>query len=347
LIYLINFDLDDSREDRGNTAARRKVRTCPPATQRNYLMIGRSWARWIADFLEFHAPFGYLYTNMFPHKFGFSARFRRNVIVTGVFLLVLSCSSASVAQTSSDTSIVEPTAEGGSAHPSISAPVLVVGSLATTAILFKTDQQTSDALFDWKNRNHFMGQVSHVVTNLGDGGASLAFFGGTTVYSLAAGDNRALQLGKIGLESYMFSGTVALILKETFGRQRPNLATRSGGTFYGPLAYFRQTGTPTHGISFFDSFPSGHTTSAFAAATTISDYFDKPWVTYTSYSVATIVGISRITERMHWASDVFVGGIIGYYSTKFVEHLNYGKSEISVLPSANDQSYAVTVTLKM
>ncbi len=28
--------------------------------------------------------------------------------------------------------------------------------------------------------------------------------------------------------------------------------------------------------------------------------------------MATLVGISRLTEHAHWASDVFVGGLIGY-----------------------------------
>jgi PAP2 superfamily. len=34
--------------------------------------------------------------------------------------------------------------------------------------------------------------------------------------------------------------------------------------------------------------------------------------------MATLVGISRLTERAHWASDVFVGGLIGYVCGKQV-----------------------------
>jgi membrane-associated phospholipid phosphatase len=37
-----------------------------------------------------------------------------------------------------------------------------------------------------------------------------------------------------------------------------------------------------------------------------------------SYSAATLVGITRLTEHEHWASDVFVGGLIGYLCGKQV-----------------------------
>jgi membrane-associated phospholipid phosphatase len=52
-------------------------------------------------------------------------------------------------------------------------------------------------------------------------------------------------------------------------------------------------------------------------------YRDKPAVPVISYSAATLVGISRLTEQKHWASDVFAGALIGYLcGRQVVSHYN-------------------------
>ena len=54
-------------------------------------------------------------------------------------------------------------------------------------------------------------------------------------------------------------------------------------------------------------------TAAFAAATVFArEYKDHLWVPILSYSAATLIGLSRITENAHWASDVFAGAALGY-----------------------------------
>ncbi|MFI5252382.1 MAG: phosphatase PAP2 family protein [Bacteroidota bacterium] len=224
---------------------------------------------------------------------------------------------------------------------------MAIGSIGITAILLKTDQHTSDALFQWKMNHHFAGQVSRNITNLGDGKASLAIFGGAILYSLASDNKRPLELGKIGLESFVFSGVVTQLLKQVIGRQRPNVSTTKGGKFSGPFSYFRQKTGNRQGISSFDAFPSGHTTTVFSAATVIADYANTPWVTYSSYTIATVASLSRITERMHWASDVFVGGLIGYYSTKLVEKMNTFSPDVSLSPVASQESWGMMLRLKL
>jgi membrane-associated phospholipid phosphatase len=100
------------------------------------------------------------------------------------------------------------------------------------------------------------------------------------------------------------------------------------------------------GISSFDAFPSGHTVTIFAAATTISDFYTEPWVSYTCYSLASLTAISRITESTHWMSDCFVGAIIGYYGTKLVEKWNYGSGDITLLPQADEHQYGLLLSVK-
>lgn len=62
------------------------------------------------------------------------------------------------------------------------------------------------------------------------------------------------------------------------------------------------------------SFPSGHTTAAFASATSLSCTYKKWYVTIPSYAYAGLVGYSRLRLGMHYPSDVLAGALIGIAS---------------------------------
>ena len=80
----------------------------------------------------------------------------------------------------------------------------------------------------------------------------------------------------------------------------------------------------------YTSFPSAHTTVAFAAATAASREVDRSWpaaaryVTPVSYTVATLVGLSRMYKNKHWASDVVAGAGLGAYSAVLFDRYNRG-----------------------
>lgn len=59
------------------------------------------------------------------------------------------------------------------------------------------------------------------------------------------------------------------------------------------------------------SFPSGHTTAAFATATAVSLSYKKWYVTVPSYLYAGFVGYSRMRLGVHYPSDVLGGMVIG------------------------------------
>lgn len=59
------------------------------------------------------------------------------------------------------------------------------------------------------------------------------------------------------------------------------------------------------------SFPSGHTSSAFANATALSIAFPKWYVIVPSYAWAGTVAYSRMHLGVHYPSDVLLGAIIG------------------------------------
>ncbi len=59
------------------------------------------------------------------------------------------------------------------------------------------------------------------------------------------------------------------------------------------------------------SFPSGHTSTAFATATTLSLEFKKWYVVVPAYAWATSVGYSRLYLGEHYPTDVFAGAVVG------------------------------------
>ena len=59
------------------------------------------------------------------------------------------------------------------------------------------------------------------------------------------------------------------------------------------------------------SFPSGHTSLAFATATALSLKYPKWYVIAPTYFWACSVGYSRMNLGMHYPSDVFAGAVLG------------------------------------
>lgn len=73
-----------------------------------------------------------------------------------------------------------------------------------------------------------------------------------------------------------------------------------------------------------NSFPSGHTATAFAGAEFLwQEYKDKSiWYGIAGYTVATGTGLFRIYNNRHWLTDVAAGAGIGILSTKIAYWIN-------------------------
>lgn len=71
-----------------------------------------------------------------------------------------------------------------------------------------------------------------------------------------------------------------------------------------------------------DSFPSGHTTFAFSTATTLALEHHNWYITTPAYLWATLIGIGRIHQGVHYPSDVVAGAIIGISTSWFTFYAN-------------------------
>jgi membrane-associated phospholipid phosphatase len=119
-------------------------------------------------------------------------------------------------------------------------------------------------------------------------------------------DAKLKEATLLGTEGVVLSALAARVLKHAFGRERPFLGT-GPDEFNGPTIH-----------EDWDSWPSGHTTVAFAAATAFHLEYRKTWVSVLAYSLAALSGLSRMHDDRHWASDVFAGAAIGIVTTRAV-----------------------------
>ncbi len=62
------------------------------------------------------------------------------------------------------------------------------------------------------------------------------------------------------------------------------------------------------------SFPSGHTTAAFAFAAAVWNSDSKRWMKWGSLSLAILMGYSRLHVGVHYPSDVLAGVCIGLFA---------------------------------
>lgn len=88
---------------------------------------------------------------------------------------------------------------------------------------------------------------------------------------------------------------------------------------------------------YYNSFPSGHTTCAFALYCSLALILDKPAYKLLFFIIALLVGYSRIYLSQHFFEDVYAGSLIGVVITIFVFYFIqknteswYEKSLISV-----------------
>lgn len=70
--------------------------------------------------------------------------------------------------------------------------------------------------------------------------------------------------------------------------------------------------------SAWNSFPSGHTATAFTGAHLLFREYKEtsPWIGIAGYATATTIGVMRMLNKRHWLSDVAAGAGIGILSVE-------------------------------
>lgn len=223
----------------------------------------------------------------------------------------------------------------------------VLGGAATLGGFLLADQAVYDAVDPPSLDRTGTGRISQTVTKFG-ATYGLAFLAGFTGYGFIAKDDKALETSYLAAEAIATSGFWTQVFKAVSGRERPAARTRSGGKWTGPFG----SSFAKH-FSDFDSFTSGHTSTAFSIATVFAEqYSETPAVPIICYSAASLVGVSRLVVNRHWASDVFAGAIIGYLCAREVVANNpsessrsraHSEARLTILPRQHDYGFVLIV----
>ncbi len=156
-----------------------------------------------------------------------------------------------------------------------------------------------------RNRDHdasmyFLSQTADPVAIV----APLAVFGTGVVTK----NEELTKNGKVAILGTLGAYSAAYVLKKTVNRPRPYQT-------YPTIQHYRNDED--------SSFPSGTTTAAFAAATSLTVSLKKWYVAVPAYAWAAGVGYSRMHLGAHYPSDVLAGAVLGTGSVILSRKLNH------------------------
>jgi membrane-associated phospholipid phosphatase len=167
-------------------------------------------------------------------------------------------------------------------------PAFIVGGMAAASASF----------LDGDTRQAAVGQLgwSNTFETAGGPVYSTLFVAGMFTAGRFTGSARFRAMTYDMLDAAVVNFTYTEVLKVAVGRERPNGEDHK-------------------------SFPSGHTSQAFAMASVAQQHYG--WkVGVPAYALAGLMGASRIHEDKHWLSDVVAGAALGYIAGRTVVRAN-------------------------
>ena len=186
---------------------------------------------------------------------------------------------------------------------------IAAGFAVGTVAMSPLDRSLANVLQDSsRQENQFLQQTASVFRFLGFPGPVII---GASIYTagVVLQDRNVASFGLHGTEAMVVSFAFVSVGKNILGRARPYNDVNN------PFNFKLGRGFPDDR---YRSFPSGHTAAAFAVAAAVTAEAGhiwpdvKPYAGPVLYTGAALVGISRMYNNRHWASDVVGGAAIGY-----------------------------------
>jgi membrane-associated phospholipid phosphatase len=168
--------------------------------------------------------------------------------------------------------------------------LVVGGVMGITAAGFLLD----DEAFNLVERNHssFNNDVTRSAVEYGSGYIAIGLPVGMYIYGLALEDKWVRETAVLMGSTLMLTSVITTMGKVVIGRARPF-------TGFGNHEF-----RPFNDRASFVSFPSGHTTVAFAVSAVLAERIKNPWASVGLYGAATAAAVSRMYTQDHWLSDV-------------------------------------------
>jgi membrane-associated phospholipid phosphatase len=181
------------------------------------------------------------------------------------------------------------------------------GGVAALTVLDEPIQR-----FAQKHRSNTTNDISSVFRQEGEPIYYASVSLGVLAIGVVAGNADLQRAGgrmvaAVGMAGVLMGGTKVLL-----GRSRPN--ENVGAFKFHPFTSFKDSA----GIQTRGSMPSGHTTAAFAIATSLADDIHSTPLNIVLYTFAVGTAYSRINDNRHWFSDTVAGAILGIGSAKLI-----------------------------
>ena len=216
----------------------------------------------------------------------------------------------------------------------------VFGGIATaTTLAFVYD----DEIFNYIDKT-FTNSQSNTISQYSDIYGEELFIVPSIALTYGIGaiakDTRLKNMSLATLQSFIFAEVASAGIKVLTCRERPDAnsqqPTANSQSWLGPFATFEST-----------SFVSGHSTRAFALATTVAGFYpEKKGVGIVSYSLATMTSLGRVISKEHWTSDVIVGAALGYFIGRGVVKFNEkigNINQVKIEPIATNYGVGIAV----
>ena len=207
----------------------------------------------------------------------------------------------------------------------------IVAASSVAVVFFANDREIMD--FAQKNDAQFVDKLAYVGEAIGSEWG-LGAVGAGYVLGVVLKNNEVKSLAIMATKAMLVSGLATQAIKHAVDRTRPKNSDD-------PYNY-GQGGR---------SFPSGHTTQAFALATVIAESTKDQGlvIPVIAYTAAAIAGWSRVNDQAHWASDVVIGGLIGHLTAKAVMNSKLAEKGFMIVPEVGyngSAGFRVTYTGK-
>lgn len=140
---------------------------------------------------------------------------------------------------------------------------------------------------------------------------SLALSGILLIHGISTNNLSTKKIGFEIAQSFIYSVSVTSVLKISIGRARPY--TGNSSATFSPFAL--------HNSNW--SLPSGHSTVAFSLSTILAANTNNNFLKVAAFIPAVLTITSRMYQDYHWASDVFLGAAIGYFTAKYITNIHH------------------------
>lgn len=174
--------------------------------------------------------------------------------------------------------------------------LLVAGGIAgATAVSYSLDGKVYNLME--RNRSAFNDDATNIAVEYGSGYFAIGVPATLYISGLLLKDTWTRETAIVVGSTVLLTSAITTVGKIVIGRARP----------YTGLG--RHTFKPFEVRDDFMSFPSGHTTAAFALSASLAARIKNPWASIGLYGLAAAAATSRMYTRDHWLSDVVFSAV--------------------------------------